>query len=112
MGQLQHCALPHFTNRKNTYLTDFAHYNPGHSTQQKAAMTTTALLNISDEVRTSLLNHLGAKHVSHADIGSNVSSISAHTGDSGGQSALTINSTNSINRALCTKDIALQLASS
>ena len=105
-------AVPHFTNRRDTYLTDFAYYDPGHGAHQQATMTPTALLDISDEVRTSLLNHLGTKNVTHADIGSNISGVSAHTGESDGLSASTINSTNSVNRALRTKDIALQLASS
>ena len=104
-------ATPHFSNQRNTYLTDFAYYDPGHNHSQHLTNTSQTLLDISDEVRSSLLNHLGTTNT-HADIGSNVSGISAHTGDSAASSTSTINSNNSINRVFRTKDIALQLASS
>lgn len=69
------------------------------------------LVDISDDIRTSLLKHLGNKQT-HQDVGSHVSGVSAHTDASDFSNSSTVNSNNSINRALKTKDIALQLASS
>ncbi len=70
------------------------------------------LVDISNDIRTSLLKHLGTKQTAHQDVGSHVSGVSAHTDASDFSNSSTVNSNNSINRALKTKDIALQLASS
>ena len=70
------------------------------------------LVDISDDIRTSLLKHLGTKQTTHQDVGSHVSGVSAHTDASDFSNSSTVNSNNSVNRALKTKDIALQLASS
>jgi len=45
-------------------------------------------------------------------VGSHISGVSAHTGASELSTTSTINSSNSVNQVLKTKDIALQLASS
>jgi hypothetical protein len=106
-------ATPQFTDRRHTYLTTFAHYDPGHTTQNHQRTTTPHdTLDISDEIRTSLLRHLGTKNTTHDDVGSHISGVSAHTGASELSTTSTINSSNSVNRVLKTKDIALQLASS
>lgn len=70
------------------------------------------MLDISDEICTSLLKHLGNKQDTHEDVGSHISRVSAHTGESSLSNSSTVNSNTSINRALKTKDIALKLASS
>ncbi len=106
-------ATPQFTDRRNTYLTTFAYYDPDRATmnpQPNNPSQTT--LDISDEIRASLLRHLGNKSATHDEVGSHISGVSAHTGASELSTTSTINSSNSINRALKTKDIALQLASS
>lgn len=50
--------------------------------------------------------------MNHDSVGSHISGVSAHTGASELSTTSTINSNNSINRILKTKDIALQPASS
>lgn len=106
-------ATPQFTNRRDTYLSTFAHYDPSHTVlSQKQQDKTLNTLEISDEIRNSLIKHLGNGHTNHAEIGSQLSGVSAHTGDSMASSSSTVNTNNSINRVLKTKDIALQLASS
>ena len=105
-------ATPQFTNRRDTYLTTFAYYDPGRAMRNNHQTTATPnLVDISDDIRTSLLKHLGTKQT-HQDVGSHVSGVSAHTDASDFSNSSTVNSNNSINRALKTKDIALQLASS
>ena len=106
-------ATPQFTNRKETYLSTFAHYDPSHSEQTQLHHNKNVnTLEISDEIRASLIKHLGNKQTKHDEIGSQLSGVSAHTGDSNPSTSSTVNSNNSINRVLKTKDIALQLASS
>ena len=106
-------ASPQFTNRRDTYLSTFAHYDPSHTERfQKQHDNNPNTLEISDEIRNSLIKHLGNGHTIHAEIGSRLSGVSAHTGDSMASSSSTVNSNNSIHRVLKTKDIALQLASS
>lgn len=104
-------ATPQFANRHDNYLTTFAYYDPGHSPPQSLVTPPQMLLDISDKVRSSLLNHLGTKGA-HADVGSHVSGVSAHTGNSDASSTSTVNSNNSVHRALRAKNIALQLVSS
>ena len=106
-------AIPQFTNRRDTYLTTFAYYDPGHAKKQSNQEDANPnLLDISDEVRASLIKHLGNKQQSHNDVGSHISGASTHTNASDMSTSSTVNSDNSINRTLRTKDIALQLASS
>ena len=102
-------AIPQFTNRRDTYLTTFAHYDPGHAPQRHQ---TREVIDLSDDIRNSLLKHLGNKQDTHTDVGSHISGVSAHTGTSDLSTSSTVNSNNSINRTLKTKEIALQLASS
>ena len=103
-------AIPQFTNRRDTYLTTFAHYDPGQATQH--LHQTRDVVDISDDICNSLLKHLGNKQCTHNNVGSHISGVSAHTGSSDLYTLLTVNSNNFINRALKTEDIALQLASS
>jgi hypothetical protein len=106
-------ATPQFTNRRDTYLNTFAHYDPSNSKQtQPISHINVNTLEISDEIRASLIKHLGNKHTRHDEIGSQISGVSTHTVASDPSTSSTVNSNNSINRALKTKDIALQLASS
>ena len=106
-------AIPQFNNRRDTYLTTFAYYDPGHAKKQSNQEDANPnLLDISDEVRASLIKHLGNKQQSHNDVGSHISGASTHTNASDMSTSSTVNSDNSINRTLRTKDIALQRASS
>jgi hypothetical protein len=76
-------ASPQFTNRRDTYLSTFAHYDPSHTERfQKQHDNNPNPLEISDEIRNSLIKHLGNGHTNHAEIGSRLSGVSAHTGDS------------------------------
>ncbi len=110
--QLSMIATPQFTNRRDTYLRTFAYYDPSHHVRhQQLNNTTPNTLEISDEIRNSLIKHLGNKHA-HEDVGSQISGVSAHTGDSRFSTSSTVNSNNSINQVLKTKDMALQLATS
>jgi hypothetical protein len=106
-------ATPQFTNKRDTYLNTFGHYDPSHSEQTQPQHNKTGhTLEISDEIRASLIKHLGNKHTKHDEIGSQISGVSAHTGESNPSTSSTVNTNNSINRVLKTKDMALQLASS
>ena len=106
-------AIPQFTNRRDTNLTTFAYYDHGHAKKHSNQEDTNPnLLDISDEVRASLIKHLGNKQMSHNDVGSHISGASTHTNVSDMSTSSTVNTDNSINRTLRTKDIALQLASS
>ena len=67
---------------------------------------------MSDQVRASLLTHLGCQANTPQEVNSNISNVSAHTGDGDTSCASTVNSTNTAHRILKTKDIALQLADS
>ena len=102
-------AIPQFTNRQDTYLTTFTHYDPGQATQHHQAKD---VIDLSDDIRNSLLKHLGNKQITQNEVGSHISGVSAHTGASDFSTLSTINSNSSINRTLKTKEIALQLASS
>jgi ribosomal protein S24E len=65
-----------------------------------------------DQIRTSLINHLGRQPDTPQEVNSNISNISPHTGDGNTSCASTVNSTNTTNKILKTKDFALQLADS
>jgi len=67
---------------------------------------------MSDQIRTSLINHLGRQPNTPQDVNSNISNISPHTGDGNISDASTVNSNNTTNKIIKTKDIALQLADS
>jgi hypothetical protein len=105
-------ATSHFATRSSTYLEDNEHYDPPPLSDKRKRTSDPPLLQISDQVRTSLLNHLGRQSDNPQDIDSNISNVSLHTGDGNTSCASTVNSANSTNKILKTKDFALQLADS
>jgi hypothetical protein len=102
-------ATSHFATKSSTYLEDNAHYDPLPSPDKRQR---TSLVQMSDQIRTSLINHLGRQPDTPQEVNSNISNISPHTGDGNTSCASTVNSTNTTNKILKTKDFALQLADS
>ena len=105
-------ATSHFATKSSTYLEDNAHYDPLPSPDKRKRDSDTPLVQISDQIRTSLLNHLGRQTDTPQDINSSISNVSPHTGDGTTSCASTVNSANTANKILKTKDFALQLATS
>ena len=105
-------ATSHFATKSSSYLEDNAHYDPLPSPDKRKRANDTPLVQISDQIRTSLLNHLGRQTDTPQDVNSNISNVSPHTGDGNTSCASTVNSTNTASKILKTKDFALQLANS
>jgi hypothetical protein len=102
-------ATSHFATKSSTYLEDNAHYDPLPSPDKRQR---TSLVQMSDQIRTSLINHFGRQPNTPYEVNSNISNISPHTGDGNISDASTVNSNNTTNKIIKTKDIALQLADS
>ena len=102
----------HFATKSSTYLEDNAHYDPLPLPDKRKRTSDTPLVQISDQVRTSLLNHLGRQSDKPQEIDSNISNVSPHTRDGNTSCESTVNSTNTANKILKTKDFALKLADS
>ena len=105
-------ATSHFATKSSSYLEDNAHYDPAPSPDKRKRGNDKPLVQISDQIRTSLLNHLGRQTDTPQDVNSNISNVSPHTGDGNTSCASTVNSTNTASKILKTKDFALQLANS
>ena len=105
-------AKSHFATKSSTYLEDNAHYDPLPSPDKRKRTDDAPLVQISDQIRTSLLNHLGRQQDNPQEVNSNISNVSPHTGDGNTSCASTVNTTNTANKILKTKDFALQLADS
>ena len=105
-------ATSHFATKSSSYLEDNAHYDPAPSPDKRKRGNDKPLVQISDQIRTSLLNHLGRQTDTPQDVNSNISNVSPHTGDGNTSCASTVNSTNTTSKILKTKDFALQLANS
>ncbi len=106
-------ASSQFASRTATYIEDNARYDPGTpSVQKKRQKTSDSTIEISTAVRAQLLKTLGKTNATLMDIGSRVSGVSPHTGDGGVLCESTVNSTNTANVVMKTKEFALQLAAS
>ncbi len=107
-------ATPQFASRSSTYIENNARYDPTSLiSQQKRQKTSPQLLDISTSVRARLLKTLGLRSgETFKDIGSHVSGVSPHTGEGDISCDSTINSNNTANVVMRTKDFALQLATS
>jgi hypothetical protein len=106
-------ATSHFQLKSATYLADNAKYDPYLRKTMGRATPRSNLLEMSDTVRRSLLHSLGYKSGEKAcDVGSKVSGVSRLTGDAATSGASTVNSENTQNRVLRTKEYAKQLADS
>ena len=106
-------AISHFATKASTYLQDNAHYDPSPTLDTRKRNATTSVIDLSNQVRTHLLNHLGHRiDETPLDVSSNISGVSPHTGDGNNSTASTVNSNNTSNKILKTKDFALQLAES
>ena len=107
-------ATPQFASRSSTYIENNARYDPTSLiSQQKRQKTSPQLLDISTSVRARLLKTLGLRSgETFKDISSHVSGVSPHTGEGDISCDSTINSNNTANVVMRTKDFALQLATS
>ena len=105
-------VTPHFAERASTYLDEFSRYDPFIKTQQNTQNTgKLQVVEMSDTLRTNLLTGIGYTRGERGDdIGSRVSRASKHT--NGGDSSLASTINSETNRALWTRDLALQLATS
>ena len=104
-------AISLFATKSSIYLEDNAHYDPQTNTDKRKRDDDT-LVDMNDQVRTSLEKHLGRLPRTPQEVDSNISNVSPHTGDGNSTSASTVNSSNTANKILKTKDFALQLADS
>ena len=102
-------ATSHFATKSSTYLEDNAHYDPLPSPDKRQR---TSLVQMSDQIRTNLINQLGRQPNTPQDVNSNISNVSPHTGDGNTSGASSVNSNNTTNKILKSKDFALQLADS
>ena len=111
---ISHTATSHFASRSSTYIENNAKYDPGSLiSKQKRQKTSTQVIDISTSVRAQLLKTLGVRPCeTFQDVGSHVSGVSPHTGEGSMSCDSTVNSTNTANVVMKTKDFALQLAAS
>ena len=107
-------VTPHFPVKKDTYLLDNARYDP--LLRQELRIQTAPnpnVLEMADDLRKNLLTKLGYdKNRRGQDVNSTVSGVSRHTGDGISSCGSTINSENTANRFIKTRDYARQLAES
>ncbi len=106
-------ATSHFATKSSTYLEDNADYDPQYTAVTHPRTNTPSVIDMSDQLRTTLLKQLGQDGThSPTDFNSNISNVSPHTGDGDASCNSTVNSSNTTNKILKTKDFALQLAGS
>ena len=111
---ISNTATSHFASRSSTYIENNAKYDPGSLiSKQKRQKTSTQVIDISTSVRSQLLKTLGVRPgETFQDVVSQVSGVSPHTGEGSMSCDSTVNSTNTANVVMKTKDFALQLAAS
>jgi hypothetical protein len=81
--------------------------------QKQTPKLSPTVIDMSDQVRTNLLHSLGHKlGDTCVDVNSTITGVSPHTGDGDISCDSTVNSTNTTNKILKTKDFAIQLADS
>ncbi len=109
-----HTATSHSASRSSTYIENNAWYDPSSLiSQQKHQKTSNHLIDISTSVHTQLLKSLGlCSGETFKDISCHVSGVLPHTGEGNISCDSTVNSTNTANVVMKTKDFALQLAAS
>ena len=106
-------ATSHFATKTSTYLDDNARYDPAMDRQKQTPKLSPTVIDMSDQVRTNLLHSLGHKlGDTCVDVNSTITGVSPHTGDGDISCDSTVNSTNTTNKILKTKDFAIQLADS
>jgi hypothetical protein len=106
-------ATSHFATKSSTYLEDNSDYDPQPPAVNCSRTTRSSIIDMSDQLRNTLLKQLGQdKNPLPTDFNSNVSNVSPHTGDGDASCTSTVNSANTTNKILKTKDFALQLADS
>ena len=106
-------AVSHFATKSSTYLEDNAEYHPEPSNAKSGGIKQPSIVAMSDQLRSTLLKQLGQdKDHFPNDYNSHISNVSPHTGDGDESCTSTINSSNTANKILKTKDFALQLAES
>ena len=103
----------HFATKSSTYLEDNSDYDPQPPAVKCSRTTRSSIIDMSDQLRSTLLKQLGQdKNPLPTDFHSNISNVSPHTGDGDASCTSTVNSANTTNKILKTKDYALQLADS
>jgi len=106
-------ATSHFATKSSTYLDNNSDYDPQPSNFKCSRTKHAPVIDMSDQLRSTLLKQLGQENSPFpTDYNSNISNVSPHTGDGNTSCNSTVNSTNTANRILKTKDFALQLADS
>ena len=106
-------AVSHFATKSSTYLEDNSEYDPQPSNAKLGRTKQPTIVDMSDQLRSTLLKQLGQdKDQFPNDYNSHISNVSPHTGDGDESCSSTINSSNTANKILKTKDFALQLAES
>ncbi len=106
-------ASSHFATKSSTYLEDNSEYNPQPSTVKCIRTKQPSIVDMSDQLRSTLLKQLGQdKDQFPNDYNSHISNVSPHTVDGDDSCNSTMNSSNTANKILKTKEFALQLADS
>ena len=106
-------ASSQFATKSSTYLEDNSEYDPQPSTVKCICTKQPSIVDMSDQLHSTLLKQLGQdKDQFPNDYDSHISNVSPHTGDGDESCTSTINSSNTANKILKTKDFALQLAES
>jgi hypothetical protein len=105
-------VTPHFPVKKDTYLIDNARYDPFLRKELRShSASTSNVLVMADGLRKNLLNVLGYdKNIRGHEVNSTISGVSKHTGDGASSCGSTVNSENTVNRFIKTREYAKQLA--
>ena len=105
-------VTPHFPVKKDTYLIDNARYDPFLRKELRShSASTSNVLVMADGLRKNLLNVLGYdKNIRGQEVNSTISGVSKHTGDGASSCGSTVNSENTVNRFIKTREYAKQLA--
>ena len=105
-------VTPHFPVRRDTYLVENARYDPLLRKELRShSAPTSNVLVMADGMRKNLLNAIGYdKTIRGQDVNSTISGVSKHTGDGASSCGSTVNSENTANRFIRTREYAKQLA--
>ena len=105
-------VTPHFPVRRDTYLVENARYDPLLRKELRSHSSPTSnVLVMADGMRKNLLNAIGYdKTIRGQDVNSTISGVSKHTGDGASSCGSTVNSENTANRFIRTREYAKQLA--
>ncbi len=105
-------VTPHFPVKKDTYLLDNAKYDPLLRQELRTQIVSKSnVLEMADGLRKNLLTKLSySKSLRGQEVNSTVSGVSKITGDGISSCGSTVNSENTVNRFIKTREYARQLA--